>query len=170
MPGSGDQAQASDRAQLDHLIAPSDQERVVAAIRSAEATTSGQIRVHVEERCAQDPRARAEALFLQLGLEKTRDRNGVLIYVAVTDRKYAILGDAGIHGATEPGFWQAAAQRMTECFAQGRLAEGLIAGIAAVGAELVARFPPRPVPVNELPDEISTTDSTAIDPGQKKGP
>lgn len=153
---------------LDRLIGPSDQERVVAAIRSAEATTSGQIRVHLEERCPQDPRARAEALFVHLGLGKTRERNGVIIYVAALDRKYAILGDTGIHGATDPGFWQAAGRRMTECFAQGKLAEGLIAGIAAVGAELAARFPPNSAPVNELPDEISTADPAATDPPQKK--
>ena len=159
---------ASTRPQLDRLLGPSDQERVVAAIRSAETTTSGQIRVHLEEHCPQDPRARAEALFMRLGLGQTRDRNGVLLYVAALDRKYAILGDAGIHGATEPGFWHAAAERMTTCFGQGQLAEGLIAGIAAVGAELAARFPPRAVPVNELPDEISTAESPAADPAQKK--
>jgi uncharacterized membrane protein len=168
MAGARDRNAASPPLPLDRLIAQSDQERVVAAIRSAEATTSGQIQVHLEEHCPQDPRTRAEALFVHLGLGNTRERNGVLIYVAVADHKYAILGDAGIHGATEPGFWQAAAQRMTECFAQGKLAEGLITGIAAVGAELAARFPPRPVPVNELPDEISTAGSAAIDPDQKK--
>lgn len=169
MAGAKDTPSASAPSPLDRLIIPSDQERVVAAIRNAEATTSGQIRVHLEENCPQDPRARAEALFVHLGLGNTHEHNGVLIYVAVADRKYAILGDAGIHGATEPSFWQTAARRMTESFAQGKLAEGLIAAIAAVGTELAARFPPRPVPVNELPDEISTADA-ATDPGLKKHP
>jgi uncharacterized membrane protein len=166
MPGE----RPSTNSRLDRLLPPGDQARLVAAIRSAETTTSGQIRLHLEERCPGEPRTRAEALFVHLGLGSTRERNGVLIYVAVADRKYAILGDAGIHGATEPNFWQVAAGRMIERLAHGQLAEGLIAGITAVGAELAARFPPRKERLNELPDEISTGDASAHDPAPKKQP
>ncbi len=145
---------------LDTLVAPADQARVVDAIRRAEARTSGEVKVHVEARCpGGDPFARARALFAHLGLEKTRERNGVLIYVAVDDRRFAILGDAGIHDAVggQP-FWEGAATKMRAAFVRGALADGLLAAIDEVGTQLAERFPHRADDVNELSDDISTDD------------
>ena len=142
-------------ASLDDLLPRADQERVAAAIRDAESRTSGEIKVHLDERCPGDAMERAKALFAALGLTRTAACNGVLVYLAVRDRKYAILGDSGIHGAAGPAFWDEAAARMRACFARGALGDGLCAAIAAVGERLAAAFPRRADDQNELSDDIS---------------
>lgn len=132
--------------------------RVVAAIQAAEQETSGEIRVHLESRCATEPYARAVKLFEKLGLAVTRQRNGVLIYLALRDRKFAILGDAGINDKVGPDFWDATVRKMETLFRQDRFAEGLAAGILDVGARLKEFFPyDRATDRNELPDEISSS-------------
>ena len=139
---------------LDELLPPVDQERVLAAIRSAEARTSGQVKVHLEGRCIGPARRRAERVFLILGLERTQHRNAVLLYVAVRDHKYAILGDTGIHEAVGGAFWDAAAAQMKDAFARGALGDGLVGAIEAIGEKLAERFPPAATG-NEIPDDIS---------------
>src|SRR5207245_9962841 len=107
---------------LDELIPPADQKRIVEAIVAAEQHTSGQIKVHVEPRCkGGDAFRRAADLFARLGLTQTRQRNGVLIYVATQDRKFALLGDTGIHEDVGSAFWQEAAGRLPACFRRGAL-------------------------------------------------
>jgi uncharacterized membrane protein len=142
---------------LDRLLPPDDQRRVVEAIRAAEKTTSGEIKVHVEARCrGGDAYARAVALFGALGLTRTRERNAVLLYVATRDRRFAVLGDAGIHEEVGSQFWAEAIARMGESFGRGALGDGLCAAIAAIGARLAQRFPPRPDDKNEIDDSISS--------------
>ena len=148
--------QASTGRQLDGWISPSDQARVVAAIRDAEARCSGEVRVHLEATCKGVALARARELFVPLGLHRTRERNGVLIYVAVEDRRLAVWGDEGIDKAAGAEFWRAAVDRIRAHFSTGALADGLVAGISVVGELLAERFPPRADDVNELPDQIST--------------
>ncbi|HZS39698.1 MAG TPA: TPM domain-containing protein [Polyangia bacterium] len=139
---------------LDLLLSPEEQERVVDAIRRAERRTSGQIKVHVEARCSGDALARATRLFPRLGLTRTRARNGVLLYVAARDRKFAIVGDRGIHGAARPEFFHRAATVLREWFARGRIADGLIAGVELIGEKLAEHYPPYPGAENELSDEL----------------
>lgn len=143
-------------AHLDRLMSKADQERVVAAIGAAEKRTSGEIKVHVEARCAGKPWPRALALFAKLGLEKTRDRNAVLIYVAVRSRKYALLGDVGIHEEVGSLFWSEAAGRMQGAFRRDALGDGLVGAVEAIGERLAQKFPPRADDKNEIPDDIST--------------
>src|SRR5690349_18751477 len=102
---------------LDQLLPETDQSRVVEAIQAAERGTSGEIKVHVEARCpGGDAMKRAELLFQKLGLHQTRERNGVLIYVALGDRKFALRGDQGIHEAVGSPFWAEAAAAMKDAF------------------------------------------------------
>lgn len=144
-------------SKLDKLIPPADQSRIIAAIQSAEKLSSGQIKVHVEARCpGGDPYARAVALFGELGLQKTRDRNAVLLYVATRDRRFALVGDSGIHEEVGSQFWAEASTRLTEAFRRGAFGDGLCGAIEAVGARLAARFPPRSDGSNEIDDGIST--------------
>lgn len=141
---------------LDDLLSPADQQRVVAAIRAAEQTTSGQIKVHVEARCrGGDAYHRAAELFHRLGLERTRARNGVLLYVAVRDRKFALIGDSGIHEEVGSAFWHEAVARMRTAFQSGDLGAGLVGAISAVGERLAKRFPHHAGDPNEIPDDIS---------------
>ncbi len=136
--------------------------QVVAAIRAAEARTSGEIKVHIETHCPDkmSPYDRALALFAQLGLEKTHDRNAVLLYVASEERRFAILGDSGIHAEVGDAYWAAAAKTLSEHFASGAVAEGFIAAVSAIGDRLAKRFPNTEGARkdNQLSDDISTGD------------
>jgi uncharacterized membrane protein len=141
---------------LDELIAKPEQARVVAAIQATERRTSGEIRVHVEEHCpGGDAYRRAVELFEQLGLTRTRQRNGVLVYVAVADHRMAVLGDKGIHEDVGPDYWREVLEAMRAAFKQGALGDGLVAAVSSVGDRLAAKFPPNGDDENELPDEIS---------------
>jgi uncharacterized membrane protein len=153
---------------LDELLDRQSQTQVVSAIARAEASTSGEIRVHLEASCkGGDPYQRAVELFSRLGMKKTAERNGVLIYVAVRDRRLSIIGDEGIHADVGDAFWHDALEKMRAAFGRGALGEGLVAAIDEVGRRLASRFPRRADDKNELTDEISTGPSPSGDePGR----
>lgn len=134
----------------------SEEERILGAIRSAEAACSGELRVHVARRCScDDVRDAAAHIFHRLRMERTRERNGVLFYLASADRRFAVLGDAGINARVPPGFWDGVVERLAVAFRAGDFAGGLCEGIELCGEQLAKYFPPRPDDVNELPDDIS---------------
>ena len=141
-----------------HFFSPRERHRIVAAIQRAEHQTSGQIRVHVEGHCPGDAVGRAREVFAVLGMQATARRNGSLIYLAVRDRKFAVIGDAGIDAVVPPRFWDEIRDAMAGEFRHGRFCEGVCRGIAAIGEHLRAYFPAdRSVP-NELPDALSEGD------------
>jgi uncharacterized membrane protein len=125
------------------------------AIAEAELNTSGEIRVHIDNRCKTDLMDRAAYIFETLGMHKTEKRNGVLFYVAVNDRKFAILGDAGINKVTPENFWDNIKEKMYNLFKEGKFAEGLAEGIKMAGIQLKSHFPYQKDDVNELSDDIS---------------
>ncbi len=129
--------------------------RVVEAIRQAELNTSGEIKVHIENRCRGDVEQRSLAVFDKLKLYETQQRNGVLIYIAVKDHKFAILGDEGINNVVGEGFWNDVKDLMAGYFKEGRFAEGLEEGIHRCGEKLKVYFPSQPDDINEIPDDIS---------------
>lgn len=131
------------------------EQEIVQAILQAEARTSGEIRVHIERACGGDPFARARQLFHILKMDNTREGNGVLFYVAVMDRKFAIFGDRGINKTVPPGFWDDTKALLETHFRKGNFKEGLLAGIRKAGLELQAHFPWTPDDTNELDNEIS---------------
>jgi uncharacterized membrane protein len=143
------------RSPIRRLLSEKDESRVIAAIRAAESQTQGEIRVHVERRCAGDPIAAANRWFHRLGMEKTKGRSGILFYVAVDDRRFAIVGDAGIHAKVGDAFWVQLRDAMREAFARGDAATGLCRAIDEAGAQLATHVPRGPDDRNELPDEIS---------------
>ncbi len=116
--------------------------------------------MHVEGKCPGSVALpRAQALFAKLGLERTRERNGVLIYVATADRRFAVIGDTGIHEEVGSQFWAEAVARMGAAFRQGAFGDGLVGAIESVGKRLAERFPPKPGGVNQLGDDISTDEN-----------
>lgn len=125
------------------------------AIRVAETNTSGEIRVHIEKHCKGDVLDRAAYVFEKLQMQKTELRNGVLFYLALEDKKFAILGDAGINGKVPENFWESAKNIVLSKFTEGFIAEGLADGILKAGEQLKAHFPYQEDDVNELSDEIS---------------
>ena len=130
-------------------------QRVVEAIRQAERNTSGEIKVHIENRCKGDVEERSLFIFNHLKLNETKLRNGVLIYLAVKDRKFAILGDEGINNVVEEGFWNDVKDLMQSHFKEGRFVEGLEQGIQRCGEKLKTYFPHQSDNINEIPDDIS---------------
>ncbi|MFV0376686.1 MAG: TPM domain-containing protein [Mangrovibacterium sp.] len=129
--------------------------QITEAIKMAEQNTSGEIRVHVEGRCAGNVLDSAAYWFGQLRMHKTAERNGVLFYLAVTDHKFAILGDAGINAKVPSDFWENIKEHMLSCFKEARFADGLSQGIIMAGEQLKIHFPYNSADVNELSDEIS---------------
>jgi len=133
--------------------------QITNAIRVAETNTSGEIRVHIEKHCKSDVLDRAAYIFDKLEMQKTQLRNGVLFYLAVEDRKFAILGDAGINEKVADDFWEEIKEDVIASFKENRFAEGLSNGIIKAGEQLKAHFPYQDDDVNELSDEISFGDN-----------
>lgn len=131
--------------------------QIVHAIREAELHTSGEIRVHIEEKCTGDAFKRATNVFHQLNMDATQLRNGILFYLATKDHKFAIIGDKGINEKVPNDFWDHIRDDMQAAFKAGNFTEGLCSGIAATGHALKAFFPYADDDINELPDSISTS-------------
>jgi len=128
---------------------------IVKAIQQAELNTSGEIRVHIENKSKGDVLDRAADVFAMLKIHKTALRNGVLFYLALNDRQFAILGDAGINAVVPNDFWETTKDKMLEHFKQGNFITGLSTGIMLAGEKLKEHFPYQKDDVNELPDDIS---------------
>jgi len=128
------------------------------AIRVAETDSSGEIRVHIEKHCKSDVLDRAAYIFDKLEMQKTKLRNGVLFYLAVEDKKFAILGDAGINQKVPEDFWESIKEAALIKFKDGLYADGLAEGIISAGKQLKEHFPYHSDDVNELSDEISFGD------------
>lgn len=132
------------------------------AIVAAEARTAAEVRVHLERRVPRrlfrgrpGPLDRARQVFRRLGMHRTAERHGVLIYLAVDDRKLAVVGDAGIHEKVGDRHWEGVRDGMLERLRAGAPRAAIVGAIEAVGRELATHFPRRPGDVNELSDEVS---------------
>ncbi|MGB5359018.1 MAG: TPM domain-containing protein [Eudoraea sp.] len=138
----------------DFLTADEEQE-IVDAILESEKNTSGEIRVHIEPSSHLDHFTRAQEVFHLLKMDNTRESNGVLIYVAVEDKKFAICGDKGIDKVVPDDFWNSTKDLIQNSFKEGKFKEGIICGILMAGEELKAHFPWKPNDTNELSNEVS---------------
>jgi uncharacterized membrane protein len=129
---------------------------LVQAIQAAEKTTSGEIRVYVESRTKKgDALTRATEIFFKQKMNATKERNGVLVYVAVEDRKLAIYADQGIYDKVGVEFWYSQVQEMTAHFKEENYVQGMSVVIAEIGKALTSHFPyDRVTDSNELSDEI----------------
>ncbi len=137
------------------LFNEAQQKAIVDSIKAAELNTSGEVQVHIENTCKKEVMDRATEVFASLNMHKTKLRNGVLFYLAVKDKKFAILGDAGINAAVSADFWESIKNYMQGEFRQGKFTEGLCEGIRRAGDQLRNHFPYQSDDVNELPDDIS---------------
>jgi uncharacterized membrane protein len=129
--------------------------QITDAIKEAELNTSGEIRVHVEMDCKEDVLDRAAFWFEKLKMHKTDLRNGVLFYLSINDRKFAILGDAGINAVTPENFWDEIKETVIGYFQKEEYANGLSKGIKMAGQALQEHFPYQKDDINELSDDIS---------------
>lgn len=131
-----------------------EREAVIAAVREAEKLTSGEIRVFISSKGVDDPVTEAEKQFQALGMEQTRERNGVLILVCPKSQRFAVVGDEGIHTRCGKEFWEGLVQEMGNCFKKSEFTAGLVIAIQKAGERLQEHFPRRPDDRNELPDAI----------------
>ncbi len=138
----------------DFLTAEEEQE-IIDAIVEAEKNTSGEIRVHIEATTKIDHFSRAQQLFHFLKMDNTKEGNGVLIYVAVDDKKFVIYGDTGIDKVVPKGFWESTKNVMASHFQKGNFKQGVVEGVLLAGKELEAHFPWNHCDTNELTDAIS---------------
>lgn len=125
------------------------------AIMNAELDTSGEIRVHIDTKCKGDVMEKALKVFNKLKIHQTELRNGVLFYLAVKNRKFAVVGDKGINEVVPDDFWERIKADMLDAFREGKFTDGLIEGITQTGTHLKKHFPYQTDDVNELSDEIS---------------
>jgi uncharacterized membrane protein len=142
-------------AKTEAFLSKEDEQEIVQAIVSAEKNTSGEIRVHIEERSEKAPLDRAQEVFFELHMNETKDRNGVLFYVCITDKKFAIIGDEGIDKVVESDFWDCTKDIVISNFKEANFKNGLVEGILRAGERLKKYFPYQSDDVNELSNEIS---------------
>ncbi len=129
--------------------------RILEAIGRAERHSSGEIRVHLHKGGGEDVYQRAVETFNRLEMYKTRLRNGILIYVDTRGRRFAVIGDEGIHRKVGSGFWEKIRDILAEHFRRGQYTEGIVRAIDVIGLALAEHFPYSDDDINELPDEIS---------------
>lgn len=138
-----------------HFLTAREEREIVSAILEAEKNTSGEIRVHIEATTKIDPFNRAKEVFHYLKMDNTKEENGVLIYVAVHDRKFAIYGDRGINNVVPKDFWDTTKETMQAQFKKNNFKQGLVDAILKAGAALEAHFPWNHNDTNELSNEVS---------------
>lgn len=141
-----------------NFFTPEQLEDIKLAIQNAELDTSGEIKVHLETQCEGEVLNRATQVFEALHMNETELRNGVLFYVAVMNRKFAVIGDAGINAIVDSMYWDRIKSRMTDHFRENRFTEGLIQAISETGLTLKKHFPRQTDDVNELSDDLSFGD------------
>jgi uncharacterized membrane protein len=142
-------------SKVEVFLTKAEEQEIVNAIGIAEKNTSGEIRVHIEKQTSIAPIERAVEVFHQLQMEQTQDRNGVIIYVAVKSKQFAIYGDKGINEKVGHDFWDCTKDVMANQFKNGNFKQGLIDGILRAGEQLKTHFPYQDNDTNELSNEIS---------------
>ena len=144
-----------DNSQVEAFLTPEEEQQIVDAILEAERDTSGEIRVHLEATTKKDHFERAKEVFHLLKMDNTRERNGVLLYVAVQDHRFVICGDKGIDQVVTNNFWATTKDVIQKYFKEGQFKQGIIEGVLMAGKELKAHFPWHPDDENELSNEVS---------------
>ncbi len=142
-------------SKVEQFLTAKEEKNIIDAIRTAEELTSGELRVHIESNSTGNIDARTIDVFETLQMHQTAERNGVLIYIAVIDKAFAIYGDDGINRKVDLNFWNSTKDIMQNHFKAGQFAEGLIQGILKAGQELSRFFPRLDSDVNELSNTIS---------------
>jgi uncharacterized membrane protein len=131
------------------------QSQIRSAINEAEENTSGEIRVHIETSLHGDVLDRAAWIFKKIGMHKTEKRNGVLFYLAVKNKKFAVIGDWGINRKVPENFWDETKELVAKHFREEKYSDGLAEGILSIGRQLKEHFPHQKDDINELPNDIS---------------
>lgn len=142
-------------SKTEDFLTASEEQEIVQAIVEAEKDTSGEIRVHIEDHSEKPPLERAQEVFFTLNMQNTKDRNGVLFYVGVADKHFAIIGDEGINKVVDANFWNSTKDIVIDNFKNKNNKDGLVNGIREAGKRLKEFFPYQSDDIDELSNEIS---------------
>lgn len=142
-------------SKVEAFLTQEEEQEIVEAIRMAEKETSGEIRIHLEKTTSIAHYDRALEVFHMLKMDQTELKNGVLIYLAIKDKKFVICGDKGINDLVDDRFWDSTKEVMSDHFKTGNFKQGLIDGITMAGEQLQKYFPCLENDTNELSNEIS---------------
>ena len=142
-------------SKIEAFLTAEEEQEIVNAILEAEKNTSGEIRVHIEATAEIDHFKRAQQVFHFLKMDNTKDGNGVLLYVAVNDKRFVIYGDRGIDRAVPKGFWESTKDIIASHFKNGNFKQGIVEGVLKAGKELEEHFPWQHGDTNELSDAVS---------------
>lgn len=138
-----------------NFFTPEEQNQLINAIKEAELNTSGEIRLHLEDKCKGDAVERATQIFGKLKMHETELHNGILFYLAVQTHDFAVVGDSGIHAKVGQDFWDIIKDKAIDRFKKNEFAKGLEEAILECGSQLKKYFPLQANDKNELSDEIS---------------
>ena len=140
---------------MSNFFSDIESEQLVNKISELEQKTESEIRIHIEDVCEESAFDRAVEVFQKLGMQKTKDKTGILIYLATQDKKMAVLGDKGINEKLENNFWDSIIEKMKVKFQTQGVSSGLELGLELIGQKLIEYFPERGTPSNQLPNDIS---------------
>jgi uncharacterized membrane protein len=137
------------------FFTPAEQQRMVEAIQKAEKNTSGEVRVFIESKCKYvDPVDRAQEVFFSLKMDQTKDRNAVLLYMAMDDRQLALFADEGIYQRLGSEYWNKQVKKIISAFTKNDYTGGICLIVEDIGKALQDHFPYAANDKNELPDDI----------------
>ena len=142
-------------SQVENFLTTSEELEIIEAIRNAELNTSGEIRVHLEACSEKEAMLRAQEVFYYLKMDQTEAKNGVLFYLGVEDKKFAIIGDKGIDQVVPSNFWNGIRDLVMNEFKHQHFVQGLLLGISEAGRKLKEFFPLLPDDRNELSNTVS---------------
>ncbi len=140
---------------MSNFFSDESSQKIVAEIARVERHTIGEVRLHVEDFCDSDPVERAIHVFEKLGMQKTKNRSGILIYLASESRKIAIYGDQGIHNKVGKEYWNSIVERTIQKIQSDDITAAMIQVIGELGEPLAVHFPETNQEINELTNEIS---------------
>jgi uncharacterized membrane protein len=138
------------------FFSETEKEIIASAIKAAERSTSGEVRVFIESKCRfMNALDRAAEVFVELNMQQTMQRNGVLLYIAMKDRQLAVFGDEGIHQKVGIEFWNSSIKDMVQYFNKENYAQGIAEVVIKIGNALKQHFPyDEKGDTNELSDEV----------------
>lgn len=147
-------------AKKNQFLTEKEEQDIVQAIQKAEKETSGEIRVHIENKCKKDPLLRAQKVFADLQMQKTELKNGVLVYIASDDHKVAVFGGKAIHDTVGKTFWDDILADMIDDFKKGSFKSGIEKAVLSIGDKLKSHFPYKSDDKDELSNDISFNENS----------
>lgn len=136
------------------FLSDDEQYRVTAKIAAAEKITSAEIKLVILKRCRKSIKRKAHQIFKKYKLDKTAQRNCVLILVVTANRQLLVYGDQGIHERVGLHFWEDVENAITTKFRENKMGDGLSAGIHLIGKKLAQYFPCHVGDENEISNDV----------------